>query len=119
MNICRIIITVLPVFFLASCGGASASRTYTPDGKNGYTINCSGLDKNWGLCYQKAGSLCQENGYDIVEVTGEAGTVTDVNSSAGLSTTKTTTTHNRIMLIQCKDKPPEKLVEKPSEILRK
>jgi hypothetical protein len=94
---------VLATLFLVGCGAvASSSRIFTADGKRGYAVNCSGIDRNWGHCYQKAGSICEELGYEILEVTGEAGTVTDVESTSKKSTAKTTTTHNRIMVIQCK-----------------
>jgi hypothetical protein len=94
--------TALSALLLVACTSASASKTYTPEGKLGFSINCSGVEKDWGMCYQKAGSLCENKGYDILDVTGETGTTTDVKTADGLSTTKTTTTHNRIMIIQCK-----------------
>ncbi len=88
---------------LSGCGvAASSMQIYTAEGKRGYSINCSGGDRNWGLCYQKAGNICKERGYEVLEVTGEAGTVTAVKSGTGMSTATTTTTHNRIMIIQCK-----------------
>ena len=103
MILSRNSVMVLAMLFLVGCGSsASSSRIFTADGKRGYAINCSGVDRTWGTCYQKAGSTCEEQGYEILEVTGEAGTVTDVQSSSKMSTAKTTTTHNRIMVIQCK-----------------
>lgn len=98
---------------VSACNSASSSKTYTMEGKQGYTINCSGQDKDWGLCYQKAGSLCEDKGYDILDATGESGIVTDVKSSAAVSTTKTMTTHNRIMVIQCREKEEEKNTTSP------
>lgn len=102
MVLSRKYLILLPVSLLMGCGGAGNSRIYTADGKRGYAINCSGIDRNWGVCYQKAGSICEELGYDVLEVTGESGTVTDVESNSKRSTAKTMTTHNRIMVIQCK-----------------
>lgn len=91
------------------CGGvsASASKIYTSEGTAGYAVNCSGLKRNWGYCYIKAGEICKQRGYDVLEVTGEAGTETAVQSSKGVSTATTTTTHNRIMVVQCRlPEPP-------------
>ena len=99
---CKNLSILLSVFLLAGCGvSASAIPIYTADGKKGYSINCSGGNRNWGLCYQRAGNICKERGYDVLEVTGEAGTVTSVKSGAAMSTATTTTTHNRIMIVQC------------------
>lgn len=99
----RNLVVIISAILLVGCGSsASSSRIFTADGQRGYSINCSGIDRNWGTCYQKAGSICEELGYEILEVTGEAGTVTDVESTSKKSTAKTTTTHNRIMVIQCK-----------------
>lgn len=81
---------------------ASSSRIYTAEGTRGYSVDCSGVKKNWGHCYQKAGNICKTNGYDILEVTGESGTVTEVESSSSNSTATTNTTYNRIMVIECK-----------------
>jgi hypothetical protein len=103
MVIYRNLVIIASTILLVGCAsGASSNRIYTADGKRGYAVNCSGVDRNWGTCYQKAGSICEEKGYDVLEVTGEAGTVTDVESNSKASTAKTTTTHNRIMVIQCK-----------------
>jgi hypothetical protein len=96
-------IIALSIFLLIGCGNhAKYKEIFTSEGKKGYTISCSGVDKDWSLCYHKAGNICEERGYEVLEVTGEAGTVTAVKSS----TATTTTTHNRIMVIQCKPWPP-------------
>jgi len=99
----KTLILLVAALLVSGCGHeAGSSRIYTADGKRGYAINCSGLDRNWGHCYQKAGIICEDLGYEVLEVTGEAGTVTNVKSSSAVSTATTTTTHNRIMVIQCK-----------------
>ncbi len=46
--------------FLSGC--ATASKTYTSDGKEGYNITCSGSALNWGMCYEKAGEICAQKG---------------------------------------------------------
>ena len=57
----------------ALAGCAMASKTYTPDGRQGYVIDCSGQALNWGKCYEKAGDLCGNTGYDILTQTGDQG----------------------------------------------
>jgi hypothetical protein len=57
----------------ALVGCATASKTYTPDGRQGYVIDCSGQALNWGKCYEKAGDLCGSTGYDILSQTGDQG----------------------------------------------
>lgn len=59
-------ITLLFVAMTLS-GCATAVRTYTADGKEGYSITCSGLDMNWGTCYEKAGQICGTRGYEVLE----------------------------------------------------
>ncbi|MEQ1790347.1 MAG: hypothetical protein ABL857_07880, partial [Rickettsiales bacterium] len=81
---------------------ASSSKVFTADGESGYVLNCSGIKRNWGACYEKAGDICGKVGYEVIEVTGEAGTQTAVQSSSGLSTATTTTTYNRVMVMKCK-----------------
>lgn len=41
----------------ALAGCATASQAYTPDGRQGYVIDCSGTALNWGRCYEEAGDL--------------------------------------------------------------
>jgi len=55
--------------FLATIvyGCATAKQTYTPSGKKGYSIDCSGTLLTWNLCYEKAGELCQSGGYSILD----------------------------------------------------
>ena len=55
------------------CGCATAKQIYAPDGKLGYSIDCSGSALNWGMCYEKAGDICGTKGYDIIEKTGDQG----------------------------------------------
>lgn len=79
-------------------GCALASKTYTPDGREGYSINCSGTALSWGECLEKAGSLCGARGYDVLERSGDAGSVAgggEYSMFAGSVITRT-------MLIACK-----------------
>lgn len=57
-------LSILSFFLLFGC--ATSSQTYLPDGRVGYSINCSGSALNMGMCYDKAADICKTNGYDIV-----------------------------------------------------
>jgi hypothetical protein len=54
-------------------GCAMASKTYTSDGREGFSIDCSGSALSWGKCYEKAGDLCGARGYDVLEKSGDQG----------------------------------------------
>ncbi|MBU9547514.1 hypothetical protein [Burkholderia multivorans] len=64
-------------------GCASVSRTYGPDGREALTLNCSGLARNWGMCYKAAGDACGTAGYDVLGRGGDGGYVTSGYGSAG------------------------------------
>lgn len=74
----RITFILLLVFiFLGGC--ATAKKTYTSDGKEGYSITCSGSALNWGMCYEKAGEICGSKGYDVLEKSGDQGAMVSGN----------------------------------------
>lgn len=64
-------ISIIFSSLLILSGCAVSSRTYTAEGKEGFSINCSGALLNWGLCEEKAGSICGSKGYDILSKNGE------------------------------------------------
>ncbi len=79
-------------------GCATARETYTSDGRRGYSLNCSGLARNWGMCEEKAGEICGNRGYDILSASGgrdEVLTADRYGVYAG-------TVSHRTMLIACK-----------------
>ena len=39
----------------AGCGGANTARL--PDGTEGYSVNCNGMDNDWAECYNKAADM--------------------------------------------------------------
>jgi hypothetical protein len=79
-------------------GCASSSKTYTADGREGYSLNCSGTARNWGACLEKAGDLCGTRGYDVLERSGDEGAVVSANQYGAYGST----TRTRTMLIACK-----------------
>jgi hypothetical protein len=80
-------------------GCATASKTFTSDGKEGYSINCSGSALNWGMCYEKAGQLCGTKGYEVLEKSGDTGAMV----AAGQYGLFGGSVINRSMIIKCKD----------------
>ena len=91
------IIGMAIAFCLSGC--ATATKTFTSDGKLGYSITCSGSALNWGMCYEKAGALCGAKGYDVLEKTGDQGAMISGNQF-GLYGGSVI---NRNMIIKCKD----------------
>jgi len=65
------ILFLMIVAFVSGC--ATSKKTYTSDGREGYSINCSGSALNWGMCYEKAGELCGSKGYEVLEKSGDTG----------------------------------------------
>lgn len=53
---------------LAACA-TSVSPTYTSSGAPGYRIACGGMlgDGDLASCYQRAGELCETNGYKVLQ----------------------------------------------------
>jgi hypothetical protein len=47
----------------------SVNPTYTATGNAGYRLVCGGVfgDGDMGSCYQKAGELCQTQGYRVLQ----------------------------------------------------
>lgn len=93
----NIIMLLLIVVFLGGC--ATAKKTYTADGKEGYSITCSGSALNWGMCYEKAGDLCGSKGYEVLEKSGDQGAMLSGNQF-GLYGGSVI---NRSMIIKCKE----------------
>ena len=58
---------------------ATSKVIYTPEGKKGYNITCSGSALNWGMCYEKAGEMCGSEGYTIIEKSDDKGEIVSAN----------------------------------------
>jgi len=87
----------LIVVTLSGC--ATSSKLYTSDGKEGYNIVCSGSALNWGMCYEKAGDLCGAKGYEVLEKTGDQGTMMSGNQFGLYGGS----VMNRNIIIKCKE----------------
>jgi hypothetical protein len=81
---------------LSSC--ASSKQTFGPDGRPSYSLNCSGLARNWGMCLEKAGELCGTKGYDIVTANTDRGAIAQASTQQLFATS----TISRSMLVSCK-----------------
>lgn len=89
-------IVLLGLIPLAAC--ATQKTVYLPDGRKGYSINCSGAALSWEMCYQKAGAICTTNGYEIVAKDGDQG-ATMSGTQYGIFAGSVIT---RVLLIACK-----------------
>jgi len=89
----------LPIFlFILLTACATSKEVDIAEGQRGYSIDCSGDKLNWSLCYEKAGQICTEKGFEIVDKTGGTGIVVagieyGVYGESGL---------NRSMIIKCR-----------------
>lgn len=91
-----LVILLIGVILVGGC--ATAKQTYTADGQLGYSINCSGSALNWGMCYEKAGEICGDKGYEVLEKSGDQGAIVS-GTQYGLFGGSVM---NRSMIIKCK-----------------
>jgi uncharacterized protein YceK len=93
----RLIVLLTVIVSISGC--ATASKTHTPDGKEGYNISCSGSALNWCMCYEKAGDLCGAKGYEVLDKSGDSGSIISGNQF-GLYGGSVI---NRNIIIKCKE----------------
>lgn len=89
----------IPLLLVLLAGCASSKSAYLPDGSKGHSIDCSGTARSWGMCYEKAGELCKEAGYEVVGGGSDRGAIvggTSASFGGG-------TTISRSMVIRCKN----------------
>jgi len=58
-------VCVVATVTLVSCG--SLRTTYLDNGTRGYAIACRGFLNSWHSCLVKAGRICGQRGYDIID----------------------------------------------------
>ena len=85
---------------LTAC--ASSTEVYTPTGERGYSLNCSGTARSWGMCYEKAGEICGRQGYTVLSKDGGRSTVITGDANGFSSSPRI----GRYLLIQCKRPTP-------------
>jgi hypothetical protein len=71
-SIKHLIVSLAALVFLTACASrgpifstAPASQIFYKDGKVAYVASCKGA--NWGSCLEKAGMICRNAGYTILE----------------------------------------------------
>ncbi|MEH6552415.1 MAG: hypothetical protein V7744_20765 [Pseudomonadales bacterium] len=94
------IIVLVSVVLFSAC--ASSSKTYGPDGREAYALDCSGTARTWGMCYDKAGEICQSKGYDTLTVNGEQGAAVAAHANQQSAGLYGSSLHFRTMTIACK-----------------
>lgn len=82
---------------LVLCACTTSSKTYAPDGQAGFRISCSSIFLTWGSCYEKAGDICGERGYDTLFKSGGIGATVSRGRPASYGSS------DRSMIIRCKD----------------
>ena len=94
-HLSRLLVATL-VFALASC--TAAKPITTPDGRQGYTVGCSGSVLSWEDCFERAAEICEGRSYDVFTRVGEEGALV----AAEPQHLHDRTTPNRSMVIACK-----------------
>jgi hypothetical protein len=92
----RAVAVVLATALMAAC--ASTKPVYLPDGRQGYSVDCSGTVRTWGQCLEKAGAACGSRGYEVVD---QAGNNSFVHNTMG-GNFQVIPTASRTMIIACK-----------------
>lgn len=87
---------IVLTFLLTGC--ASSSPTYAPDGSHAFSLDCSGTVRNWGMCYEKAGELCKERGYEVVAGGSDSSSTLVANQNGVVASSG----HTRSLVIKCK-----------------
>lgn len=88
-------VLIFLVVFIAGC--VSSGEIHDSEGQLAYSIDCSGISFDWGLCYVEAGEICREKGYEVLETSGDTSGAAEENQPGtyyGIVT-------NRKMTIQC------------------
>ena len=80
-------------------GGCASGHATAGLGAEPHGINCSGADRTWTLCGERAAEVCGARGYDVLAAGGgTAGMLETLNPSAGFDGPVT----ERSMLIRCR-----------------
>lgn len=90
--------TTLLVSGLVATGCATSKPAYMPDGRQGHVIDCSSEFLTWGQCYEKAGQLCKDKGYERV--------AEKADESVSASGWYASSSNSRTLVVACKDGAP-------------
>lgn len=92
----KILLALLFSVILTGC--ATSTPIFDNEGKQALSIDCSKGNLTWGDCYAKAGEVCKQSGYDILnKSTDESGGVFATNGTlaGGYGYTRT-------LIVRCK-----------------
>lgn len=103
-------VAITMLVLLSACAtGQKVQRINTPSGEPGYSVNCSGNKSDWGGCFKKAGEVCGDKGYMILDAHLEQGvemaspyTHGIVGSIYQMVEGGARTTVNRSMIFKCR-----------------
>jgi hypothetical protein len=94
---------VLGLIAFAAMGCTRATQVYTPDGRQGLALTCSGTLNSWSSCFKAAGERCGERGYDLLARDASTGQYGAINYTSGVGLNGAMgTTHQREMMVACK-----------------
>jgi hypothetical protein len=62
----RIVILLVALLLTNACVAVKPQPFKGPNGKNAYSMKCSGMGRTLDECYQKAGEVCPD-GYNIID----------------------------------------------------
>lgn len=54
----KMVVIALVVFFVAGCA-ATTNPIKTPDGNQGFVVECDGSASSWAACYETASKSCK------------------------------------------------------------
>ena len=114
---CRLmIISIVLIVSVFGCAHVvTVEETYTSTGQKGYVIDCSGdsdthlvmHNPTWSDCYTKAGQICGDRGYEILERSDQQGSLSGASVSTtrnqGIGTAFGVTKYFRGMIIKCNE----------------
>jgi len=83
---------------LTLAGCTSAKQIATPDGRQGYSVDCSGSVLTWEDCFERADELCKGRSYDVYTQPGQE---SPLIAAEPQHLRDNPTTHRR-MVIACK-----------------
>ena len=83
---------------LALAGCTSAKPLMTPDGRRGYTVDCSERLLTWEDCFEQADELCKGRNYNVFTRVGEQSALV----AAEPQHLRDSPTTRRSMVIACK-----------------
>ena len=87
-------------------GCATVHQSYAPDGRVSYNLNCSGLARGWDKCFQAAGDICKEAGFDVLDRSDEPSSTVGGSYSGNRGGMFGAQTSERSMAVACKRPAP-------------